>query len=586
MSRIDFFGTKNEYDEEQSRQRYLQYLRVASQNSALKENAEYETEPLEAKEKPITEILSDEAELSRVLQEYLGKLLVPADSRQKNINETDDFYQQRINPVSYVMSRLYPNQKKLILTNFQQILTDTQNVKMLPRALLEYIENYQRLYQETGGVKGFPNTSAIIAEIRALRQLLPDTTQLQQSINNLRGAQAVFRRELRIENRNLNALITDAINRLGQLENVVADVDYDEIQDMVNRGVQDVAQGNRIVADDVYNRLIQRLERLPTRSEIETFNRIISRQIEGVARNVREGRAQSQADKQEILTQLDNAFTQIDSVLMDKVNIDDLREIRQILASISEDATNIEASTREMEREMRDIRGNKQYTELVNALTLTAVDQGRNINDPSVIQGINAEALRLLNQQAGRGLKQIHATFAKKKIQPKMSLISGKGIHIDDEPKFIEFGKYALNNKKFNERRLDVKTLKSGNAVKDLSNVPISEDFADILSDLVNTQRINEKHLHKLPANEKRIFSKLINGSGLYGKYKVKLVPSVQEQQENERFEMVKGIYTAGNDSQEVITELKHFIIKFINDGRLPRREGLDILYELNCVRP
>lgn len=582
MASINFFGTKNEYDEEQSRQRYLQYLRVASQNSALKESAEYETEPLKAQEKPITEILSDEAEISRVLQEYLGKLLIPPDARKRNINETDEDYEQRINPIMYVVSRLYPNQKKLILTNFQQILTDTQNIKMLPRALLEYIENYQRLYNETGGVKGFPNTSAVIAEIRALQHLLPDTIQLQRSINNLRGAQALFKREFRIESANLNNLINDVGNRLQNLNSIVRDINYNRIQQIVNQGVQDIAQGNRIVADDVYARLVERLERLPTGQEIEAINTQITRQIENVARNVREGVIRNQADKIEILSQLDNAFTQIDSVLMDKVNTDDLRQIQQILENIYEDTTNIDATTREVQTEIqRDINSRleetKEYRDIYNEKLQNIIEMGDFLpNDPRLPEMVRNATIAELNvrRRTGRGLK--------KKLNPRMSLIHGRGIHIDDEPKFYEFGKYVLNNKKLNDRRLDVKTLKSGNAVKDLSNISISEDFADILTDLVNTQKLNEKHLHRLHANEKRLFGKLINGSGLYGKYKVKLVPSEQEQKENERFEMVKAIYTAGNDSQEVIKELKQFIIKFMNDGRIPRREGLEILYELN----
>lgn len=584
MSKVNFFGAKTSYDEEQGRQRYLQYLRVASQNSALKESAEYETEPLKAQEKPITEILDDESEISRVLQQHLGNLLIPPDGRARNVNETDDNYEQRTNPVMYVVSRLQPNQKKLILTNYQQILTDTQNIKMLPRALIQYIDNYERLYQETGGVKGFPNTSAIIAEIRALRQMLPDTRQLQRSINNLRGAQAMVKRELKIDNRNLNTLMNDAINRLQNLENTISDVNYDRIQDMVNRGVQDLARDNIIIADDIYDRLIQRLERLPTRQEIETIDRILSRQIEGVAKNVREGRVQSQADKQDILTQLDNTFTQIDSVLMDKVNLDDLKDIREMLETILEDTTNIEAYTSEMEREIMKlppgIERTKEYRDIYNEKFQNIMEAGDfEPNDPNLIQAAkNATIgeLQIRRRQQGRGLK--------KKVNPRMSLISGRGIQLQEEQKFIQFGKYVLNNKKLNDKRLDVKTLKSGNPVKDLSNVPISEDFADILNDLVDTQKLNEKQLHKLPSNEKRIFSKLINGSGLYAKYKVKLVPSEKEQKENERFEMLKGIFTAGNDSQEVIKELKSFVLKFMNDGRINRREGLEILYELNVM--
>lgn len=583
MSRVNFFNTKSEIDEEQARQRYLQYLRVASQNSALKESAEFETEPVQAQTKPITEILSDEAELNRVLQDYLGKLLIPSDARQKNINESDDFYQQRINPIMYVITRINPDEKKLILTNFQQILTDTQNVNMLPRDFISYIQNYQRLYQETGGVKGFPNTSAIIAEIRALRQMLPDTRQLQRSINNLRGAQAMIKRDLRINNVNLNTLMNDAVNRLQNLENTIEDIDYDRIQNMVNRGVQDLSRDNVIVADDIYDRLIQRLERLPTRQEMETIDRILSRQLEGIARNVREGAIRSQADKQEILTQLDNSFTQIDSILMDKVNLDDLREIKQIIASINEDVVNIEASTREIEREMQKnidegLKGTKEYRDIYNEKFQNIMEAGDyDPNDPRLVRLAENATMGELRarRQTGRGLK---------KRNPRLSLVSGRGIQLDNSPNYIEFGKYALSLKKLNERKLDAKTIKSGSYIKELSNVPISNDFYDILNDMIDTQKINEKALQYLSSNEKRIFSKLINGSGLYGKYKVKLVPSEQEQKENERFEMVKGIYKAGNDSQEVVKELKQLILKFIHDGRLPRREGLEILYELNVM--
>jgi hypothetical protein len=571
-NRINFFGPKSEYDEEQSRQRHLQYLRVASQNSALKESAEFETELPKAQEKPITEILDDEAEISRVLQQYLGKLLINPDGRKRNVNETDDNYEQRVNPIVYVMNRLNDEEKKLILTNFQQILLDTQNIKMLPSALISYVQNYRQLYQETGGVKGFPNSSAVIAEIRGLRQMLPDNRQLQNSINNLRGAQAMFKRDVRISNSQLNTLMTDAINRLQNLENTISDVDYDRIQRAIQSGVVDLSRDNVIVAEDMYQRLIEKLERLPTRRDIELVDNIIMRQIEGIDRSVREGRIQSQADKAEILSQLDNAFTQIDSVLMDKVNLDDLKEINETLDEVY-------ALARESQIMSEALDDERQ--KLVDARQKLADERQKTIR-------LREEQLEM------RGLPEMGSRFVPRAVpppsqpkgkgyKPRASLVQGRGIHIENEPKFVEFGKYALSLKKLNDKRLDAKTL-NGGSVKDLSNVPISEDMQDILNDLIDNKKFNEKHLHRLSASEKRIFKKLINGSGLYGKYKVKLVESEQEQKENERFLMLKGIYSAGNDSREVIQELKQLIIKFMNDGRLPRKEALEIIYELNVV--
>ena len=586
-NRINFFGPKNEYDEIQSRERYLQYLRVAAQNSALKESAEFETEPIKAQEKPIAEVLGDEAEVSRVLQEYLGKLLIEPVGLSRNVNETDDNYQQRINPIVYVMNRLNDEEKLLILRKFQQILIDTNNTKMFPSDLINYVQNYRRLHEESGGIKGLSNSSAVIAEIRGLRQMLPDTRQLQKSINNLRGAQAMFKRDVRIGNAQLNTLMNDAINRLQNLENTVSNIDYDKIQQIVSSGVVDLSRDNVIVAEDMYDKLIQKLERLPTRRDIELVDNILIRQLEGIDRNVREGRIQTQADKAEVLSQLDNAFTQIDSVLMDKVNIDDLKEINETLDEVYSLAREEQIMTQTLREE--SFKQTKEFIDLYNEKLQNLIDVGGfDPNDPRLPEMAKNAAIGELNyrMRGGGGIVRPKKTQSIKRYQPRTSLVQGRGIHIEDEPKFVEFGKYALSLKKLNDKKLDAKTLKSGGSVKDLSNVNISEDLQDILIDLIDTNKFNDKHLHRLSASEKRIFKKLINGSGLYGKYKVKLVESEQEQKENERYEMLKGIYSAGNDSREIIQELKQLIIKFMNDGRLPRKEALEIIYELNVVSP
>jgi hypothetical protein len=578
MSRVNFFANKNESDEEQSRQRYLQYLRVASQNSALKESAEFDTEIAKPVERPITEILSDESEVSRVLQEYLTKLLILPDGRKKNINESDIDYLQRVNPVNFVITRLNPSQKRIILTNYQQILADIKDIKMLPSAFVNYIDNYERLYQETGGVKGFPNSSVVIAEIRALRQVLPDTRQIQRSINNLRGAQAMFRSDM---TRQLNTLSRDAIDRLQNLENTVGNINYDEIQRIITNGFFDISRDNRINADDIYARLVERLEELPTRQDMDQINTVIYRQIEQVATQLNEIGDRSATDKADLINRLEQYFTQIDSVLMNKVNTNDLRDIDLMLKRIYELSLRTEQTSELLGEKIEGIAGQSQESidknQILESLKLEAMQRGENINDPAILSRIIMESNRLFNT-GGRG------TSRRSKRQPIMSLVSGRGIHIENEPKFIEFGKYALSIKKLNNGCLDAKNLKSGGSIKDLSNITISEDLQEILTSLIDTQKFNEKHLQKLESNEKRIFSKLINQSGLYGKYKIKLVPSVQEQTENDRFILLKGIYTAGNDSNVVLKELKQLIIKFMNDGRLPRKEALETLYELNVV--
>ena len=86
----------------------------------------------------------------------------------------------------------------------------------------------------------------------------------------------------------------------------------------------------------------------------------------------------------------------------------------------------------------------------------------------------------------------------------------------------------------------------------------------------------------KLESAEKNVLSKLINGSGLVHDFKIE--HNENEKKENERFEMLKGIYLAGNDNPEILKEFKHLLMKFISDGRIDKYKGLEVLYELNKI--
>ena len=65
------------------------------------------------------------------------------------------------------------------------------------------------------------NSNVVIAEIRALRQLLPDVAQIQLSINNLRQTQQIFRQAMTNQ---ITTLSNDAITRLQNLENTISNI--------------------------------------------------------------------------------------------------------------------------------------------------------------------------------------------------------------------------------------------------------------------------------------------------------------------------------------------------------------------------
>ena len=571
------FGFQNEYDEEQGRERYLQYLRSAQKNSALKESVEF-GQPLtleQAPDRPITEILNNEAELSQVLQQRLSQLLEKPDAKPRGVNETDDSYDSRVSPVQFVLSRLTREQMKLILTNFAQILADTKDVKMLPIPFLTYIDAYQRRYAENGGVRGYPDTSRIVAEIRAIRNVAPNNTNVEQLLNTLTESQRVFRQDiamyLRLTSQTKLGFIAkfdEIINRLNALNNVTAQIDYDRITEAVNAGSQEVINEGRLLSGDLYHHLIEALEHLPTNADLTRLNTKLTRNINQIVAQVNEGSIRSNADKAEILTELQNSLNTIDALLVNKVNTQDLDGIHHSLNDIY--------------GLVEDTQQPIQETPFYKAVRARAERNAENVDDPEVMVRLIREATIAQNTgqlpQGGAG----YAKLAKSKKHPKYSTVVGRGIKLSEEPKYVEFGKFILSLPKFEKNVLDVKYVKSGARHQQLNNIQISDELQEIINNYIDTRKLNTKMVKKLESAEKNVLSKLINGSGLVHDFKIE--HNENEKKENERFEMLKGIYLAGNDNPEILKEFKHLLMKFISDGRIDKYKGLEVLYELNKI--
>jgi hypothetical protein len=177
----------------------------------------------------------------------------------------------------------------------------------------------------------------------------------------------------------------------------------------------------------------------------------------------------------------------------------------------------------------------------------------------------------------------MNSSYLKKKIVPRFSKIVGRGLSLPtQEEKYREFGKYVISMPHLNQSVLKMKYKKSLTEIPSYRQIKISEDFVDFIENLLDTQKVNEKMLNKLPSEEKRLFAKLINQSGLFGKYKVRIQKSDQEKAEEDRFNLVKGIFVAGNDNPKVKEELRRFIVKFVMEGRIPKAEGNDLLFQLS----
>lgn len=109
----------------------------------------------------------------------------------------------------------------------------------------------------------------------------------------------------------------------------------------------------------------------------------------------------------------------------------------------------------------------------------------------------------------------------------------------------------------------------------------ISPELSDVLYDLTgNGMKINPLLLDKLNEDDRCFLAEvchrcecpeLISGFGLKAK----------RDEEYDRFRLLQGSIIAGDNSLELLKELRHLVMKFVSDGRIGMREGMSILADI-----
>jgi len=176
--------------------------------------------------------------------------------------------------------------------------------------------------------------------------------------------------------------------------------------------------------------------------------------------------------------------------------------------------------------------------------------------------------------------KAIGAGYIHKRIPIKK--IVGKGIEVEEQPTYRTFGKYVMHIPHLTEKNvLNIKYPSLG-SIPTIKPMTISDDYKDFIIDVMNTSRVNDKAFNALSNHEQKHFERITKGAGLIDTFKLKRSGDDEEKKEVDRFNLLRGNYLGGNNSDDVVKELKGLVVKFINDGRIARQEGLNLLMELS----
>lgn len=166
---------------------------------------------------------------------------------------------------------------------------------------------------------------------------------------------------------------------------------------------------------------------------------------------------------------------------------------------------------------------------------------------------------------------------------------SGAGLKANDElktyNKYRQLGKYMLHVPSLSKSMVNVK-YPSLVTIPSLPSKFVSVDFIELLWKLVDENVFERNLFNRLSEEEQDYFKFLARkcqfdqtiGFGV-GKSQTK-----EEMEELKRFELLKGTIIAGNNSPEVIAELRRYVLKFLSEKRIPKQQGHDLLYEISCL--
>lgn len=153
--------------------------------------------------------------------------------------------------------------------------------------------------------------------------------------------------------------------------------------------------------------------------------------------------------------------------------------------------------------------------------------------------------------------------------------ISGK---IEKPVEFVPFGKYAIHKFKLNDGILMLRS-KSNNSIPTLPPQKIGKNMVDILKQVIIGGVPSFENISGLDADDKELLHKIVKLSHI--ELSVPTPDLSKKEQDNHRFQLLRGQLLAGNSSQEIIKELKGLLLKFISAGTIPKSQANAVLFEL-----
>ena len=167
--------------------------------------------------------------------------------------------------------------------------------------------------------------------------------------------------------------------------------------------------------------------------------------------------------------------------------------------------------------------------------------------------------------------------------QPKVK-VSGKNINlsagIEAEPAYVPFGTHLLNKHRLKDNIVMMRT-KKGGAIVNIPTQKVSGKLAKILHTISGGGIPQFESVMDLIEGDKALLHQIAKTSKVSDRLSVPNPNKSKIEEEDNRFNILRGEVSIGNDNPAVIKEFKVLLLKFMREGRVPTGQGKAIMEEL-----
>lgn len=234
-----------------------------------------------------------------------------------------------------------------------------------------------------------------------------------------------------------------------------------------------------------------------------------------------------------------------------------------------------------VDRDYRFVRNERRLKKGIPVATMRqAVQQAIELyiqlkvaEDPRIVGQLRGRGIgnRTRRQLFGRGLARMV-----KKIDTSMPGVVAV-------PSYVKFGKNLINQHKLQHRIVDLRSI-LGHGIKNYNSVKVSHGVSKILRDMIRGRGISMDDYCDLDVEDQAFIHKLASKSKILDTLNLPTPKITKDEEEKNKFEILKGQIIAGNDSRELIKEFKSMLVKMSNDDRISKKEAREVLLDLAAM--